>query len=317
MKHIYSIHYLVFALFFPGLLLTLKGQTDSLNVFPKTEKHKLYKVKTKEGTSYTGYILQNDSTGLKVENRNTQQVYTLNQNAVESIEEVRKKSPKLTELYGENPHHHFYILGQSALPLRSQEVDAHYHWLSAEHAEYAFNENWALTINSLLFAPLSLGVKCHYPINDDLHAGINVFGTGNLFSAAATGNSSFFGLFAMGKLTKGYSNQNITLSGGITRLFLSNTIGGLWTQGSNAGILYFASVSGFNRFSAKTGLVGEAWYFPQLQASLSGAGIKLIGNESTSWTFGYYALYFGKDLNFTNLKGRVLPIPYIGYSTRF
>lgn len=294
------------------------SQTDSLKFPAKFDRTKIYKVKTKEGASYIGYIIQHDSNTVKVENKNTERVYTINTIDIESInEETPKKQPKQTELYGENDHADTYIVAQSALPLGEGKIKATYHWLVVEHIDLVLNDNWAITANTLLFAPASIGVKCHYPINDDWHIGANVFGTGNILSATSSNATPFFGVFAMGKLTKGQSNKNVTASAGALRLYVANGINLFNTTTSRNGNIYFASIAFCNRFSERLSVVGESWYFPQIQANLTGIGLKLVGNPQTSWTFGCYGLYFGRDINFNNLKGRLLPVPYLGYSSTF
>lgn len=297
---------------------SLVAQANDSTKAVKFKKDVVYRLQTKEGTVYIGYILEYDSLQVRIENKTTQQVYSIAQNEIETLAELKKKIPRLTDLYGENPHTNFYMLSQTAMPLRAKQIDAHYHWLGLEHAEYAFNENWALSVNSLLFAPLSFGFKAHYAFSEDLHAGLSVFGTGNLLSAATTGSSSFLGIFALGKLTKGQSNRNVTISAGALQLYTSVSVAGLFGTSSNRnqGLLYFASAAGTTRVGKKVCMIGESWFFPQLQMSLTGGGVKLVGNESTSWTLGCYGLYFGRDINFTQLKGRILPIPYLSYSNR-
>lgn len=296
----------------------ISAQNDSLDIYSSFDAQTVYRVKTKDGAVYVGYIIQSDSFGVKVENKNTSRVYTVSKENIDSItRDQKKKLPKLTELYGENEHADFYMLAQSALPLEDKALKTQYHWFSIEHADYTLSDNWAVTANSLLFAPLSLGVKCHYPLLDDWHVGANLFGTGNILSVNSPNSPLFLGAFAMGKLTKGNTNQNITVNAGLMRLYVAGGFNLFNNRTTTSGNIFFGSFAFCNRIGPRAALVGESWYFPQAQLSFSGAGIKLIGNAESSWTFGCYGLYFGRDLNYTSLKGRVIPIPYLNYSSKF
>jgi hypothetical protein len=310
-------HFIICALLL-CLSFSLKAQNDSLTINSVTDKKNIYKVKTKDGAAYTGYIIQNDSVSVKVENKNTGHVYTIPSKEVDSIvKEEKKKEPKLTELYGENDHADFYMLAQSSFSMKKNEIKTQYHWLTGEHADFAISENWAITANTLLFAPVSFGAKCHYPLFADWHVGANAFITGNILSATSANSPLFLGGFAMGKLTKGNSNRNISVNAGLLRLYVSSGINLFNTSNKTNGNIYFAALAFCNRIGPRAAIVGESWYLPQGALSFSGLGIKLIGSRESSWTFGCYALYFGNDLNATQLKGRVLPIPYIGYGSKF
>ena len=210
-----------------------------------------------------------------------------------------------------NVHAKNYMFLSSAFLFEEGKAIANSHWLLLENINYAFTENWAITLNTLAFYPITLGVNCAFQLSDDNYVGGSVFAIGDITSG---GNSTpLFGYGLHGKFTHGGSNKNITLSGGII--------------GLNADLFYssrnnvfvntaFVSAAYCTRFKKNVVLNIEGWYLPELQSGLGGFGFKFIGNEYTCWTVGCYALLNNSD-NTLRVNLKAVPVPYFGVSRVF
>ena len=180
-----------------------------------------------------------------------------------------------------------------------------------ENIDYAFTENWAININTLAFYPYTIGIKCAYQVSDQNYIGANIFAVGN-FSSGNNG-SFLWGYGAYGKFTRGTSNNNFTVSGGVLGVNSEFFYTGTTAPFVNIG---FVSAAYCNRFSKRVALNLEGWFLPEISAGLGGIGIKLIADESTCWTFGCFSVLNTYD-NSLKLNVKTIPLPYVGVSRRF
>ncbi len=269
-----------------------------------------YTIKTRSGSIYTGYVKQETKEFINLENRITHETVELRKTGIIRISQTRGRD-LANEIMGENLHAKNYMFLSSAFLFDPNKASTNSHWLLLENIDYAFSENWAISLNTLAFYPITLGVKCSYQLNEETYLGANVFGIGDIMS---NGNSNLlFGYGAQGKLTKGSSNKNFTLSGGV--IGLSSDL--FYTTSTNPYVnLAFVSAAYCNRFSKKVALNLEGWFIPELNAGLGGIGFKFVGDEVTCWTVGCYTLLNSYD-NTLKLNLRTVPIPYFGVSKRF
>lgn len=284
---------------------------DSLGFKPQYRRGIKYYVKTTMGTDYTGFILKETRDILTIEDRTTHEVTELRKDAIVSVRIFSDRQSFLTDITGENRYANNYLFATSAFTFKKEHVGFNCHWLFLENLEYAFTDNWAVTMSSITFYPMSLGIKCAYKLDEMNYIGGNVFTMGNVL-----GQSDMFlwGYGAYAKLTHGTSNQNFTLSGGALGL----NSGFFYTRPTSLFVnLPFASLAYCNRVSQKMVVNLEGWYFPELRSAFAGAGIKLVNNEERCWSFGCYGLINNFNTSSINVNVKTIPIPYVSLSQNF
>jgi len=304
-----KIVYIFFVLFISQVC---RSQTTADSAYYVSQyKHGInYTLKTRSGEIYTGYVKEETKEFVTLENRITHETVELRKTEIIRISQTKSRE-LANEIMGENLHAKNYMFLSSSFLFDDNRASTNSHWLLLENIDYAFSENWAISLNTLAFYPITLGAKCSYQLNEDTYVGANVFAIGDI---TYTGNSNLlFGYGAQGKITKGSSNKNLTLSGGV--IGLSADL--FYTTSTNPYInLVFVSAAYCNRFSKKVALNLEGWYLPDANAGLGGIGFKFIGDDVTCWTVGCYTLLNNYD-NSLRLNLKTIPIPYFGVSKRF
>lgn len=269
-----------------------------------------YILKTRGGDIYTGVVTSESREFVSVENKLTLETIELRKSEIIRISRPGSRSLH-DQIFGENIHARNYLFLGSAFLFEEDRATTNSHWLLLENIEYAFTENWAITLNTLAFYPITLGAKYVHKISSDAYVGATVFGIGDINSGAS--RSFLFGYGAQAKFTKGNSNRNFTLSCGV--LGLTSDL--FYTASSRLFVnTPFVSAAWCNRFSKNVALNLEGWYLPEISSGLGGLGFKFIGDEITCWTVGCYTLLNNYD-NTLKLNFRTIPIPYFGVSRRF
>jgi hypothetical protein len=303
----------LYYIFFMTICFTLcKAQTDTAYI-PKYSKDVMYEIITNTDLKYRGYIVEEKSYGISIKNPRTNVKTYLYNSEIHSIVAITNvnRSKKKLELFEENEHTDYYMLGSSAFLFEKETITTTYHWGALENISFPISENWAVTASTLFFYPYSLGVKCAFKLSENSYLGGNVFGMGNVLSQKQ--DEYFWGYGAKVHYTQGTSNNNFTVSGGVlglnSKLFTNTTNQALFN-------LYFLNFSYCNRFSRLFALNAEAWYFPESQSGFGGLGLKLVNDKYYSWTFGCYTALNNFNNSF-KINVKTIPIPYIGYSQKF
>jgi hypothetical protein len=303
------IYYIV--LFFIINSFCFAQQSTDTTYFEPTFKPEInYTVKTNYGSLHTGYLKSESEEYVVLENRITHKTVELRKKDIVNIQ-INRRRDISNEILGENLHAKNYLFLSTAFLFEEGNASTNSHWLLLENIDYAFNEHWALNLNTLAFYPFTLGVKCAYLLSDDNYLGGSVFGVGDVTSGGSS--TPIFGYGVQAKFTKGGTNKNVTVAGGLI--------------GLNANLFYtttnktfvnmpFVSAAYCNRFSKNVALNLEAWYLPEEAIGLGGLGFKFVGNEYTCWTVGCYTL-LNKYENSLKLNTKVIPIPYFGVSRNF
>jgi len=291
-------------------VLFSQAPADSLDFKPVYRHGIHYTFKMRNGDIYSGYVKDESRDFVVLENRMTHETVEIRKSEIIVRGQPKSRNPE-NEILGENYHAKNYMLLSSAFLFDAKKASTNSHWLILENIEYAFSEHWAISLNTLAFYPISIGAKCNYQIGEDNYVGASVFVVGDILSGG--GSSLLFGYGAQAKFTKGISNKNFTLSGGL--LGLNSEL--FYTSSASPFLnMPFVSAAYCNRFSKSIALNFEGWYLPDLNAGLAGVGIKFVGDESICWTLGCYALLNGAD-NTLKVNLKTLPIPYFGVARKF
>lgn len=299
----------IFFLLFFAQKTFCQQDSDTAQFEPRYRHGVKYIFKTSAGTVFKGFVTGETKDFITVTNRDVHESYDLRKSEISSTK-LYSDRESYDDTFGENYHARSYMFASSAFLFREGKLTTNSHWLLIENFDYALSENWGITATTLAFYPVSLGVKCAYEIGDKIYLGANVFGIGNLGSS---GGSPMLGYGAMAKFTKGTSNNNFTVFGGLLGISSEAFLGTRAHPYVNNG---FMGIGYCNRISKRIALNAEGWYMPEALTGLGGIGIKLVGNETVSWSFGCYAL-ISQANNTIRINYRNLPIPYIGVSRNF
>lgn len=285
--------------------------TDSSYFEPAYRHGVKYIFKTSAGTIFKGFVRDETAEFVTVENRDVHETYELKRKEIVYAKPYTDAQTYTDLVLGENYHAGNYMLAQSAFLFREGRVASTSHLFLLDNVEYAFSENWAITANTLaFFYPISIGVKCAYAIDDMNYAGGNIFGIG---IRGSNNGSGLYGYGVLGKYTRGTSNNNFTLFGGVIGLnsdILFNRATNIFVNTAFMGGAYC------KRLSQRVALNVEGWYLPEITTGMAGIGIKLVGNEVTCWTFGCYTFLSNYNNN-VQVNLRTLPLPYFGITRNF
>ncbi|MEI6020410.1 MAG: hypothetical protein WCR21_04715 [Bacteroidota bacterium] len=294
--------------------LTLSSQVsnDTAAFVPQYRHGVLYTIETSIGTKHTGFIVLETKDYIVIENRNNFEKVEINKSQIIDNKQKKQNTPYTEEIFGDNDHAANYMFSGSAFLFEEGDSYSNTHYLIYQNMDYALTDHWAISVGSLLFYPISIGIKCNFKINDYNYYGFSANAVGNIF-AGRSGAQPFWGYNALAKFTHGTSNKNFTISSGIL------AINALMIDPSSTQFFFnipFVSGAYCNRFTEKFALNTEVWLFPQTMVALAGAGFKYLHSNRIAWTFGCYTNVIS-DKNQLKLNTTSIPIPYIAYARKF
>jgi hypothetical protein len=294
--------------------LHVYAQLDSVPARPPYIFHvgMNYDFEMKNGTKYTGVVIGEDEIFVSVTHRNTKENWELRKSEILRFNIVAGPQNKDRAEALSNPHSRDYLLSTSAFLFKPNQLSSNGHWFLLDQIDYAFTENVALSVHTLAFYPMAMGLKVAFPVGEMDYIGGSLAGMVNLGAFSSAG-PAFMGYLGSARYTHGTENRNITLSAGVL--------------GLNSALLYelptepfmntpFTSVAFCNQFAPRTALNLEGWYVPNEDVVLAGIGIKFLEDENSCWNFGCYTL-MQRINNNLQLNLKALPIPYIGVSRKF
>lgn len=283
-------------------------------LFPlKYKKGLRYVFKTVAGTTHTGYVVEETRDLVTIENRSIHEKMEIRKSEIISAKLFADKKAYEDDILGENYHASSYLFSGSAFEFEEGAVISQNHWLIFQNVSYGLSDNWAVTTNAIAFYPMSLGLKCAYRIGDASHIGFNVFGMGNLLESDKN-RSILYGYGASARYTYGSTNKNLSIAAGLLGLkseVFFNLVNPPFVN------LAFVNMGYCNRFSPNVAFVAEGWYLPATQSLIGGLGVKLVGNEMYSWSFGCYTFLDPGNNNTFGLTIKSIPIPYLGIGRKF
>jgi hypothetical protein len=289
------------------------AQPDSTVLSPTVYRHGVpYIFVMNNGERYSGFIVEETAEYITIRDRETREENELRKSEITRSGRVSDTRSYNELMLGTNDHKRDYLLSSSAFLFEPSTFTSKGHWFIMEEMDYAFSENLALSVNSIMFYPMTLGLKCAFRLSGENYIGANVTGIANV-SAYTDGSSMFIGYMGLMRFTHGNDNRNFTASGGILGL-RSNL---LFQYPTEAFInVPFTSFAFCNRFAPQWAVNIEGWYLPAIESGMGGIGFKFFSDETTCWNFGCYTLVHRYN-NAMQFNLRTLPIPYLGLSRRF
>jgi hypothetical protein len=303
---------IIFSFLFLSDNLQSQISSDSAIYTPRYKKGVMYVFKTSVGTTHTGFVVNETADFITIENRNNHETLDIRKSEILSGRPINERKTYEADVLGDNEHAGNYLFSSSAFEFDEGAIVSNNHWLVLQNVDYAVSKNLAITTNAIAFYPFSLGVKCAFRVGELSHVGANIFGMANVLSSDRS-QGFLLGYGAQLKYTHGTTNKNLTFSGGL--LGLSTSWLSIQTTAPYVN-MPFVSLGYCNRFNENVAFVAECWYLTPSASFIGGAGLKLVGNDSYSWSFGLYSFLNNSNGTFSiNLKSA--PIPYVGISRKF
>jgi len=300
------------------------SQDSIRNTFiPQFTKGQYYQITSIYETKYRGLVTEETADGIVVVDKKTNTKHHLKKQEIKQVTPIKTLSSLKPDRFDDDYYTNYYMIAENALPFKKDGANNTAHYFLLQNFNYNFSENWALSVNILGFLPTSIGVKCSYPIADDIYFGGNVYVYG-LPKANFNGYSVPL-LGGMARITKGDNNTNFTLGAGVmavnNKLDSSSSIGksALFSQ---VYYLYFAYA---NRISKKLAVNAESFIFPQafsngrggtVNLNITGVSLKWLRHPTVHWNFGCYGVYLGSLTKLTK-NSKIFPIPYLSYAVFF
>lgn len=283
-------------------------QKDSVYVGTHYRIGLKYVVKTTQNT-VTGFLIRETPTTVVIEDKISHHIYEIVKSTIVSMRPVADSRVLRDDVFGENYHSHTYMFSSSAIVYDEPVSYVNYQWFLCENINYGVSKNWQITVNTIFLYPVSLGLKCQYEIAPETYLGANVFAAGNMSNRVSP--SMFFGYGACGRFTKGSTNNNFTISGGVVGLNHD-----LFGSSSSSAFLNlpYANFAYANRFRERWTVCLEGWYFPQLEVGFGGIGFKFLRTQQSAWTIGCFT-YVNTKNNQVTPDFKALPIPFIGVTS--
>ncbi|MGE0569286.1 MAG: hypothetical protein AB7O73_15210 [Bacteroidia bacterium] len=309
---------LLFALF-PLCISFSFGQSDSSsnNQF---KKNTYYVLTMHDRSIKKGQVEEEFEIKILFVDFKTNKAEIIYKSEIKKYEEVTKnelyaKLDEIDDYYSDN-----YLLTPNAIPFKKGGWSSTYHYGVFGNFGYGINENWGITANSIAILPVSIGVKSSHKIGNDTYFGGNVLAMALPMESGY--NLALFG--GGGKITKGNSKVNFTAGAYVFGYRITDSLRLTQTTSIYSSV-YCLTFSYSNRFSKYFALNIDNISFPQFTAGLqqiglniTGASLRWVRDPSEHWNFGVYGVYLGDLVQLRNgLKGRVIPLPYISYSSYF
>ncbi len=300
---------------------SIAQDTLSNSFTPQFEPGRYYMITTIYGGTYRGLVIEENLKDFVILEKKTNTKQRLFKYQIKEVSIINASKAFQAPRFDDNYYTNYYMISENALPFKKRGFNSTSHYFLISNLNYSFNEHWGISMNLLIFLPSSVGVKCSYKVAQDIYFGANAY-------AYVVPNTNFHGLFcpifgSAARVTKGDNVVNFSLGGGV--MAIRNDNNNFSTQNQDPYFpIYYLNFSYANRFSKHLAINIESFVFPQTisysrsntNLNLTGVSLKWIRNYADHWNFGCYGAYIG---SFTNLNksSRIIPLPYIGYSTFF
>ncbi len=278
---------------------------------------KQYEITLNNGSKVTGFVTEETSELLTLEDKTKQQWYEVNKNDIKTAKPVFDKNNLTGNTNYREPSTNTYLISENALPYEKRKLSYNSHYFLLNNFSYAFTENWSISTNVIIILPVSIGVKCSYKIGNNLYISANAFVYGFPRRDTLNGANEFILPFMgnMVRITKGNKFRNFTLGGSVNGVKEPDN-GGVYTMRTHKYIPVYTALFAFtNQFSKSFSINFETRIFPQIFLNITGLSFKWIRGKA-DWNFGCYGMYLGK-ITQLNTNSQIIPLPYISYGWKF
>ncbi len=324
------------------------AQNDSILPKISTRKAVVCEIKMKDGSSYTGYILQQTDSVISLKSEGGVVVQIPKHN-VKDIFYV--KSHPIGDTAGATTPYppliadKYYVAASNAFLFKPKEFYGSSNDLIFYNLNYAVSQHISLGVSTgIILAPVAFHLKANYQVSHKLYLGFDgLYGSGSWLTYKSYGGGGLM------KLTYGEYKKNFSVFAGYgdvnyySTAFLSRAFsGGGYPQGGggyqkgggygghhhhhggfggrrvgNVNHIYVSIIAGAAvsiPISKKLYFVGEVFAFPQIGAYSICPAIRTAGKKNISWVFGLEASYQANIGSNEFGVFRQPLLPYVGFS---
>jgi hypothetical protein len=189
---------------------TIKGVKAS-SVDPK-QKKQMKLVKLKDGSFYTGYVLEDNPREILMDIDGLGKMY-IPKFSIKNVEAYDPSKLEEGEIKEEKLTNRNYMFNRSALPFDEKKLTVDLPSLLFGQLSFAFNKNFRIGVfSSIIATPLGLNLGFSYPISKDLYLGGDINYGGIFFAPTDNYVPNIFNIKA--KLTSGNIDKHLTVVAG-------------------------------------------------------------------------------------------------------
>src|SRR5688572_11477695 len=118
------------------------SQTDTVFWEPQFRHGVKYAISTSAGTSYRGFVVEEDATHVIIEDRETHEHWRIQKTGI-NASRILGTREAAEEVYGRNYHAGSYMLSHAAFTFEEESARTQSHWFILENTDIAITENWA------------------------------------------------------------------------------------------------------------------------------------------------------------------------------
>jgi hypothetical protein len=291
-----SLKHILLFMFVFALVGVSKAQNDSIGNY---SSKKPYHVVLKDGSSYTGFISNDDGREILMRTTTIGDVY-IRKSDIAKISEI-DDTKKFSEgkYMGDEIYYTRYFFSPTAFSLNKGDANAYMPYLLGAHAQFGVTDNLDVGIGSTYVGtPLTATIKYSFKVGRNLTAAIG--GMGLTTTYLRFGN--YFGVATgYGVLTSGDPSSNISIGGGY----------GLIAIDTERLMGYFVTAGAYKRLSQYFSIVVDGIYFPEIEFYFAGPGVRYFRRNRPGDIIDVGVMLYGLNNQFNTTRPR--GFPYVSY----
>lgn len=269
---------------------SLKAQEDSTGTY---SSKKPYHVVLKDGSSYTGFIVKDDSREILLKTTTIGDIY-IRKTDIAKISEVDNLGKmKAGNYFGDEIYYTRYLFSANALSMQKGEANAYMPYGLFVHGQFGVTDNIDLGIGTSFWGnPLTVSAKGSFELGSNLTGAIGIVGLTSTYSVNYFGFASAFGV-----VTSGTPSKNFSIGGGY---------GLLYTDGIGIAT-YYATGGAYKRVRPQLSLMLDGVYFPEIETFIAGPGVRYFRKRREGEMFDFGIMFIGSRFMLGNFR------PFTGF----
>lgn len=252
----------------------------------------------KDGSSYTGFIVKDDSREVLLRTTNVGEIYIRKTDIAKITEVDDIKKMNSGKYFGDEIYYTRYFISPTAFSLNKGDANAYMPYGLYVHGQYGINDKIDFGIGSTYWGnPLTVSLKGSFDLGSNLTGAVGIVGLTTTYNYGG-----YFGMGgAFGVVTSGTPSKNVTIGGGYGVIYVSNVL----IQG------YYVTGGAYKRVRPQLSLMFDGMYVPDIESYVAIPGIRYFRKRRDGEMFDIGVMLFGSSL--TGNLNPVTGFPFISY----
>ncbi len=291
-----SLKHILLLVFVFALVGVSKAQNDSIGNY---SSKKPYHVVLKDGSSYTGFISNDDGREILMRTTTIGDIYIRKTDIARISEVDDNKKISQGKYLGDETYYTRYLFSPTAFSLNKGEANAYMPYFLGAHAQFGLTDNLDVGIGSTYLGnPLTATIKYSFKIGNNLTAAIGGMG----LTTTYLGFGSYFGVAAgYGVVTSGDPSRNISIGGGY----------GLIAFDTDRVMGYYITGGAYKRLAEYLSVVIDGIYFPEIDLYFAGPGVRYFRRNRPGDIIDVGVMLYGLNNQFSTTRPR--GFPFVSY----